>query len=573
MSTKLPRWCLLAAVWCLPGALQAAPDELVESVRVKPAASADLPLPDWLRESQSPFGGMKWSGSDFRPFVFSPDGKQLLTGDAGCWQLECWDVATGKSRGKFGYIHGDVALAFFPDGKTFVAVDQDGRTARVDLWDFEKRKRLRNLDEDVNVIPFRAVAVSPDGITLALGGIKERWIRPDAPKDPGGLRGQKEELKGGAWKTASVPVLHFWDVASGDELRSFDGPPLPPVLKNGNRINQFDALCFAPDGRSLVAALDRKIVLLETATGQQRCILGVQRHSLTPVRAADQPHLPALGFSLDSRTVAIGGENGVVRLWDVMTGKEYAPLVGHSGDVRCLRFLPDGKSLLSFGTDNKLLTWPVDRLKLDWLPKRERLEEKELVALWNALVGKDLLARQVAIRVLCETRQSTLPFLRDQVAKAASEEAGRIQQLLDDLEKEDFGEHKKAKITWATAWDELASEDAGQAFAGMQVLAARPKESVPLLRERLKKAANLEFFDDDPARVAQLIVRLDADDPAAREQASKELARFGASIKEALRKALHDKPSAEAKRRLETLLQNLGKPQPSPERLRTERAL
>ncbi len=59
-------------------------------------------------------------------------------------------------------------------------------------------------------------------------------------------------------------------------------------------------------------------------------------------------------FSPDGKTLAIGGEDGVVRLWDMNTGNELASSTAHSSSVKSLAFSPDGKKLIVGRKDGTL---------------------------------------------------------------------------------------------------------------------------------------------------------------------------------------------------------------------------
>src|SRR5262249_44293542 len=106
-------------IWTAAPVPASGPEDSVPP-RVKPLATRPIKVQPWETMSESPFGGSRMAGSDQRSFAFSPDGKLLATEDAGGWQLELWDTATGKSLGRFGRIDDPVALAFSPDGKTLL---------------------------------------------------------------------------------------------------------------------------------------------------------------------------------------------------------------------------------------------------------------------------------------------------------------------------------------------------------------------------------------------------------------------------------------------------------------------
>jgi WD40 repeat protein len=91
----------------------------------------------------------------------------------------------------------------------------------------------------------------------------------------------------------------------------------------------------------------RKTVLL------QRSTTGELLHTLQ----VEQPLIAA--FSADSRTVAVGGGNGVVTLFDVETGDKRAELTSNAAGLGCLCITPDGKYVLAASTDRTLVVWDV----------------------------------------------------------------------------------------------------------------------------------------------------------------------------------------------------------------------
>jgi hypothetical protein len=98
-------------------------------------------------------------------------------------------------------------------------------------------------------------------------------------------------------------------------------------------------------------------------------------------------------------------------------------------------------------------------------------------------------------------------------------------------------------------WTALNDPDAKKARPAMLTLAANPKEALALLESKVKPAGE--------EAVNKLIADLDSDDYKTRENASKELAKAGASVKAALEKTMKGNPTAEQKRRIEDLLANM----------------
>jgi WD40 repeat protein len=116
----------------------------------------------------------------------------------------------------------------------------------------------------------------------------------------------------------------------------------------------------------------------------------------------------------------------------------------------------------------------------------------------------------------------------------------------------------------AKRWDVLANGKAEEAFDAIRLLQAHPKEAVAFLKERMK-------VPTVPAAdwVTAGIKALDAASFREREQASSDLAAAGEAVLPALRAALKGS-SAEARRRLEALLEQPAAP--SPEKIRTVRS-
>ena len=121
----------------------------------------------------------------------------------------------------------------------------------------------------------------------------------------------------------------------------------------------------------------------------------------------------------------------------------------------------------------------------------------------------------------------------------------------------------------AELWKDVSGEDSSRAWQAILTLAAAPKEAVPFVQKQLKPTAA-----PDAKQVGKLIADLDAEQFQEREDATEALVRAGPAAEAAVKKALANKPSAEAKQRLEFIISKMsGNLGPNMEDVRTTRAV
>jgi WD domain, G-beta repeat len=235
---------------------------------------------------------------------------------------------------------------------------------------------------------------------------------------------------------------------------------------------------FSPDGMTLVAEgitpglLDvpphAQVALVETVSGEKRRFIEV------PQRAG------GTAISPDGLMLATGGEDGTIRVWSLVTGKEIGQCLGHKNALRSLAFQPQDSKLTSLGEDGTLLVWDLSEVRKRAIPIKE-LTTAETEKLWEALGNKDAGKAYRAGATLAGSPARTMALLERQLRRIPVGEGERLRDVVEDL-----------KV-----------ERAGVADAAMEELIEKLELAAPSLRERLPTAP--------PAmkgRIEQLLDRL-----------------------------------------------------------------
>ncbi len=147
---------------------------------------------------------------------------------------------------------------------------------------------------------------------------------------------------------AGAGPLRLVDAASGKLLRSFKV--------------EAKCLAFAPDGKAVAAGEGANVHVFNVATGEE----------LFQFKAHPDGVL-ALAYAPDGKTLATGGDDDHVVLWDAASGKEQARMELHAKGASVLAFgehAEYGRYLAAGGGAGELTVW---RLENEFQDERRRL--------------------------------------------------------------------------------------------------------------------------------------------------------------------------------------------------------
>jgi len=171
--------------------------------------------------------------------------------------------------------------------------------------------------------------------------------------------------------------------------------------------------------------------------------------------------------------LASAGENGwTLRIWDVFSGKQVAHFAGHRGPVFCVAFSPDGKTLASGSADTTILLWDVSGLQVK-LPSTKS-NPKVLTSLWTEMRAKEASKAYQALWGLVGAGDNAVTFLRQQLSPIPVPDTKSIQQLIADLDNDNF-EKREAATAQLTKLREVVEPAMHQALQAKPTLEARKR--------------------------------------------------------------------------------------------------
>ncbi len=155
--------------------------------------------------------------------------------------------------------------------------------------------------------------------------------------------------------------------------------------------------------------------------------------------------IQTMAFSPDDRTIALGCEDGTIRLWDVVAGEVRQCFSSDQGSISALAFSANGDQLASTGANKTGLIWDV-RLPRRQTDRTWQVSRPDREAL-SARSGRRRCGPQFQSSApLANAPQSALELLRERLRPVRSPEPKHIQRLIADLNSDNYGVREQAAI-------------------------------------------------------------------------------------------------------------------------------
>jgi WD40 repeat protein/tRNA A-37 threonylcarbamoyl transferase component Bud32 len=323
--------------------------ELLDDQERCPEALRDFVWGYYHRHSRRQVWSTRGHKREVSGVAFSANGGLLYGG--GSDGVRIWDASTGKPQGELdGPCDNITCLAISPDGRTLAA---GGLQRKIILWDTATRKQKRTLIQEERYL--LSLAFSPDSRHLAATGVNGSFRVWDLTTGTSQKPLDEEKL-------GPMPVA--WSPDSKWLVLGVKGHKL--LLLSTTSAHQEETAAahkwtvgsvqFSPDGKVL-ASVDIPSSTHDTSTVRLWRPDAALRWQPGPPIVVRTGYFNALAFSPDSSTLAVAGNDNAVRLVDVLSNRERLILRGQADRVRSVAFSPGGRLLAAGCINGTIHVW------------------------------------------------------------------------------------------------------------------------------------------------------------------------------------------------------------------------
>ena len=316
--------------WVTPPEMAVAPDpepppepvpDPIDANPVTPATAPEVPTVDLLNGDGPPGEVHAYVGhtGDLRRVAVTPDGRHALTGSSD-GTAKLWNLSTGDDAATIRYGTIVDAVAVGPDGRRALVAGAGGAVLLVEL------DRLIAAAEAGDTTTADATFLRPlEGHTGAVNAV--------AFSADGTL----------AFSAGADGTLRLWDAATGEARGAVEPALIDAGTAQGTSLLAVAATA-AGGGRVVIAGSDRYVRVERLDNGE-----AVAEPLYHPDAARDA------AFTADGRAVLTAGLDGLLRLWDLRTGRLPWRIDAEQGRLLGLAIDADDRLALTVGARDLVL--------------------------------------------------------------------------------------------------------------------------------------------------------------------------------------------------------------------------
>jgi WD40 repeat protein len=281
-----------------------------------------------------------------RRVAASPDGTQIAW-SSDDKKVRVWDAKSGKVTPlDVGGQYASKSVAFSPDGNWIAGATGD---AKLLLWNAKTPTLQGNPMQHTQAV--MSISFSPDSRWIATGsddGFVRVWDRTTGTE----RIPKPAKLDGTVNSVAFSPIADRVVSGSSDKtVRLLDaqtGAEITRAKPNPDEDSPVESVAINRTGDRIAVSQSNGIVqILDGHTLDQRASFDTH-----------QGDVQSVAFSPDGRRIVTGGSDNTVRVWDWMDRTQIGkPLTGHHGMVTSVMFSADGSQIVSGGTDGSVRVW------------------------------------------------------------------------------------------------------------------------------------------------------------------------------------------------------------------------
>src|ERR1700738_4828673 len=306
------------------------------------------------------------TGGGVERVIFSPDGHLLAArymddptsprsktiGSLPSSQVKIWDVTSGREVQTITLASAPNEVGFTSDSRGLITIGGQGVTVggqpEVVLWDIASGNRLRSFAATSTATP----AASPGSF-------------PNLPNRPGSMPSMPNmadmssmitnmlgTMSAGTMGRSVTSVAFSPDgqtlATGGVESKSnFDMAAMMSNAQKGSKSKKpQDPQDFLKD---IKVETTGQVLLFDVATGRE--VGAIKGHGKGVTKVA---------FSRDGKLLASSSTDNTIKIWDFATKRELRTLTGHTSNVESIDFSPDGRLLASAGEDGSTFLWDAN---------------------------------------------------------------------------------------------------------------------------------------------------------------------------------------------------------------------